>query len=208
MNSTVPHQQQVMVLVQGLCVQPARAPLPGAVWKMDTDICQSLFSNLPFSPSTGKPPKGSVAGADRSSAGSVCLMTMKSPFVWRKFSAGHLQMYCSPLLVPELCKVAGAEQKIQSEQHVSWRLHSCVLVDGYCFGRTNHRGLHFAGVTWGCFCGFGKRNSPLLSIHSLQEWAGVLDYAAGSERGQVSFQVFHLYVPRFSSRDALSVYLW
>ena len=166
-NSTVPHQQQVMVLVQGLCVQAASAPRPGAVWKMDTDLRQSLFSSLPFSPGTSKPPTGSMASADHSSAGSACLTPMKSPFVWRKFSAAHLRMRCSPLLVPELCKVVRAEQKMQLEQHVSCRLQSYVPVDGYCLGHRNHRGLHLLGLTGGCFCGFGKRNSTLLTVHSL-----------------------------------------
>lgn len=174
-NSTVPHQQQVMVLVQGLWVRAASAPHPGAAWKMDTDLCLSLFANLPFCPGTGKPQKGSTAGAEHSSAGSAHLMPMQSPFVWWKFSAARLQMRCSPLLAPELCKVVRAEQKTQLEQHVSWGLQSCVLVDGYCLGRRDRRDLNLAGVTWGCFCGFGKRSAPLLTLHSLREWAGVLD---------------------------------
>lgn len=78
-----------------------------------TDLCQSLFFSLPFSPGTSKQSNGSTPGAEHSSASSSCLMPMKNPFVWRKSSAGRLQMCCSPLLVSELCKVVRAEQKIQ-----------------------------------------------------------------------------------------------
>lgn len=48
-------------------------------------------------------------------------------------------MCWSPFLVRELCTVARAEWK-------TWRLQSSVLVDGYCLGHKNHRGLHLAGV--------------------------------------------------------------
>jgi len=42
----------------------------------------------------------------------------EKPICVGKLSAGHVQMCCSPLLVPELFKAVGAEQKIQPEQHL------------------------------------------------------------------------------------------
>lgn len=90
-NPAVPHQQQVTVLVQWLCVQAARTAHPGTVWKTDMDLCQSFFSILPFSPGTGKPQEGSMAAAEHSSASSAHLLPTKSSFVRRKFSAGRLQ---------------------------------------------------------------------------------------------------------------------